>query len=720
MRKFAIFALSALALLSVAACRTASWRNETRKDWLIDPSPYAARIEPSDDGREILLANGLVERTLRLSPNAATVDYRNLITGESVIRAVRPEAALEIDGVRYKVGGLEGQPDQAYLLPPWLETMTADPNAFRFVDYKIGGIEPRLSYTPRRWAEGRPWPPRGRSLALRFVHDVLAGIDVTVHYEIYDGLPLIAKRLTISNKSPRPIRLNAFTSEILAVIEPEVSVGVPDQWERPNIHIETDYSFIGMSPKTATHAVFWIEDPSFTTQVNYDLKTPCVLECRPPLGPDAEIGPGASFDSFRTFELVNDSTDRERKGLALRRMYRTIAPWVTENPIFLHLNSVDSDIVKAAVDQCADVGFEMIILSFGSGLDMENEDPATLARMKDLADYGHAKGIELGGYSLLASRRVSEADDVINPKTGRTGGAVFGNSPCLGSPWGRDYFRKITAFFENTGFDILEHDGSYPGDVCASTLHPGHRGLADSQWTQWRTIADFYAWCRGRGIYLNVPDWYFLAGSSKTGIGYREVNWSLPRDRQIILGRQNLYDGTWEKTPSMGWTFVPLVQYQGGGEAATLEPLAEHLDAYEAHLVQNFGYGVQACYRGTRLYDAPATRELVRKWVGWYKTYRAILNSDIIHLRRPDGRDWDAVLHVNPSLPQKGLLLAFNPTDREITTTLTLPLAYTGLSETARIREGEGKPAAYRLDRDYRIELPVRVASRGFSWFVVE
>jgi len=71
-------------------------------------------------------------------------------------------------------------------------------------------------------------------------------------------------------------------------------------------------------------------------------------------------------------------------------------------------------------------------------------------------------------------------------------------------------------------------------------------------------------------------------------------------------------------------------------------------------------------------------------------------------------------------LPQKGLLLAFNPTDREITTTLTLPLAYTGLSETARIREGEGKPAAYRLDRDYRIELPVRVASRGFSWFVVE
>ena len=305
---------------------------------------------------------------------------------------------------------------------------------------------------------------------------------------------------------------------------------------------------------------------------------------------------------------------------------------------------------------------------------MENEDPVNIARMKDLADYSHSKGIELGGYSLLASRRISDGDDVINPKTGQHGGAIFGESPCLGSVWGREYFRKITAFFEKTGFDILEHDGSYPGDVCASIRHPGHRGLADSQWTQWKTITDFYAWCRGRNIYLNVPDWYFLAGSSKTGIGYREVNWSLPRDRQIMLGRQNLYDGTWEKTPSMGWTFVPLVEYQGGGTAATLEPLSEHLDAYEAHLVQNFGYGVQACYRGTRLYDADSTKALVQKWIAWYKKYREILNADVIHLRRPDGRDLDGILHVNPAGREKGLALFFNPTGAAIEKPIRRPL----------------------------------------------
>ena len=217
-----------------------------------------------------------------------------------------------------------------------------------------------------------------------------------------------------------------------------------------------------------------------------------------------------------------------------------------------------------------------------------------------------------------------------------------------------------------------------------------------------------------------MPDWYFLAGSNKTGIGYREVNWSLPRDRQIMLGRQNLYDGTWEKAPSMGWTFVPLVQYHGGGAAATLEPLAEHLDAYQAHLVQNLGYGVQACYRGPRLYDTEATRALVTRWVGWYRKYRDILNSDVIHIRRPDGRDLDAVLHANPALPQKGFLLVFNPTDAEIARPLAVPLYYTGLTDTARVREGEGPSRPVSIYRDYRAVIDVRVPANGFAWYVIE
>ena len=69
---------------------------------------------------------------------------------------------------------------------------------------------------------------------------------------------------------------------------------------------------------------------------------PVMLESRPPIGPDVTVEPGEAFETFRTFELVHDSTERERRGLAMRRMYRTIAPWVTENPILMHVRHADA------------------------------------------------------------------------------------------------------------------------------------------------------------------------------------------------------------------------------------------------------------------------------------------------------------------------------------------------------------------------------------------
>lgn len=142
---------------------------------------------------------------------------------------------------------------------------------------------------------------------------------------------------------------------------------------------------------------------------------------------------------------------------------------------------------------------------------------------------------------------------------------------------GKGLLSQTLSFFEKTGMDILEHDGSYPGDVCASTKHPGYRGLNDSQWTQWKTITDFY------------------------------------------------------------------------------------------------------------------------------KKYRAILDSDIIHVRRPDGRDIDCILHVNPQLPQKGLAMVYNPLNQSLKRVLKLPLYYTGLYDVAMISEQEGQPRPYKLDRKYFI-----------------
>ncbi|MBI3851612.1 MAG: alpha-galactosidase [Verrucomicrobia bacterium] len=722
MKLGSIFIYAAVVVLPISAHAAST----TPPDWLIDPAPYRARLITNIEGREIKLANGLVARTFRLAPNAATVGFDNLVTGEALLRGVKPEAIVEIDGIRYEIGGLKGQPNYAFLRPEWIEQLRADPAAFRFVRYEVGKPKERFAWKQvRHHAPDVKWPPAG--VHLRMDYDAPPGtngaaparIRVSVHYELYDGLPCYSKWLTVSNGTGKPIRLDRFSSEMLAVVERVAEVdALTAGLMAPNIHVETDMAFGGMMAAGANRRSFrWLPDPDFKSQVNYERKTPCLLETGPDLGPAQEIAPGGTIESFHSWVMPFENFDRERCGLAVRRMYRVIAPWATENPLMMHVRSADERTVTNAINQCAEVGFEMVILSFGSGFDLENEKPETLARARRYADYAHGKGIEIGSYSLLASRRVGGGNDVVMPP-GQS--PTFGNSPCLVSTWGTNYFRRLYEFHRDSGFTLLEHDGSYPGDVCQSDQHPGHRGLADSRWNQWREISDFYNWCRGQGIYLNVPDHYFLAGSSKTGMGYREDNWSLPREQQVIHTRQNIFDGTWEKTPSMGWMFVPLTEYQGGGAAATIEPLDEHLDHYERMLYSNLALGVQACYRGPRLYDTGRTQAMVKRWVDWFKAHRDILESDLIHGRRADARDLDWMLHVNPKLKEKGMLVVFNPLNQSVEKTLRVNLFYTGLTDKALVSEQARKSKTFKLNRDYTIELPVQVPAQGMNWFVIE
>ncbi|HOD81632.1 MAG: hypothetical protein BWX88_03274 [Planctomycetes bacterium ADurb.Bin126] len=703
--------------------------SDKRPDWLIDPSPYKAGAYRRAEGDEIVLSNGLVRRAFRLGPNAATVALDNLVTGQSILRGVKPEASVTVNGRRLDVGGLIGQPNYAYLLPEWLDKMTASPAAMCLVGFNVSQPTERFAWKRvRHCAGGVDWPPKGVCLRMDYAppagpqaKGVPAGLRVCVHYELYDHVPVLSKWITVRNDSQARLTVDRFTSETLAVVEQtnwvEAREGVAQP--RPDcLHVETDFAFGGFNPEnTSRHVVHWRNDPQYATQVNYLRQTPCLLVVEPTYGPAQDVEPGKTFESFRTFELLYDSTDRERRGLALRRMYRTIAPWVTENPLMHHMRIAKPQAVRAAIDQAAEVGFEMIILSFGSGFNMDNEDPAYLAAWKEIADYAHARKIEIGSYSLLSSRRVGGGNDIVCPPGQKP---THGTCPALTSEWGQKYFRRLEAFYEKTGFDLLEHDGSYPGDVDVTPRPPLQKGQNDSRWVQWRIISDFYKWCRGRGVYLNVPDFYYLAGSNKCGMGYRETNWSLPRAMQVIHTRQNVYDGTWTKTPSMGWMFVPLSQYHGGGAAATIEPLDTHLDHYRRMIDSNLGLGVQACYRGPRLFDTPRTRDMVKGRVAWFKTYRDILESDVVHGRRCDGRDLDWMLHVNPALQRKGMLVVYNPLTRPAEKPLRVNLYYTGLRDTARIRCQDGPPKDYPIDRDYGVSLPVRVEPESMIWFVIE
>lgn len=701
--------------------------NTAQQDWLINPVNKTANIYRSADSKDIILDNGLLKRSFRVQPNLTCIDFSNQTTNEQLLRAVSPEAKITINSKDYNIGGLYGQKEKAYLKREWINELKANKEDFQYKSYRVTSVSPYVNWKlpATRWASNKK-QPEGKMITFTFESNqsALKGLRVNVNYELYNGIPLLCKWVSIENKSNRTVKIDKVINEILAATEEESAVaGSTEEMKSPHgLYVESNYAFNNaMAARLSDHTTHWKADSTYTSQVSYALKTPCLLEVYPPIGPGIELKPGQTFKSIRTNELLLEGYDRERNGLAQRMMYHKIAPWATENPIFMHLISVDPKKVKEAIDQCAAVGYEGVILSFFSGLDMEDTSAKNISYFKGLADYAHSKGILLGGYSLFSSRRINDEEDVIDPKTGKADvHALYAKAPCLASNWGLNYLKTLKNFMKTTGFDIFEHDGPYAGDVCASTKHPGHTGLNDSQWAQMELQKGFYRWCAENGIYVNAPDWYFLDGTNKIGLGYREQNFSLPREQQVVLNRQNIYDGTWEKMPSMNWGFVPLTEYHGGGAAATLEPLAEHLDAYELLMMQYYGAGVQACYRGPRLYDTGETKKLVIKVISWYKKYRTILNSQIIHMRRADGRDWDGILHVNPSGQEKGLAMLYNPLNEPITRKIKLPLYYTGLTKKATIREKEGKNRAYTIDKDNNASFEVTIPANGYTWLVIQ
>jgi hypothetical protein len=693
------------------------------KDWLIHTPAQKAGVYSSQDGKDIILYNGLVKRTFRMSPNLTCFDFKNLSNGQQLLRAVRPEAVVTINGLAYAVGGLTGQKEKAYLMPSWIDGFKSGETDFQYAGVEVTDLTPFINWKRRTWAYNTA-QPKGKLIKFRFISSLahLKGLEVEVNYELYNGLPLIVKWVTVKNNSTNSITINRIVNETLGLVEEESAVvGSPDQMKKQHgLYVETNYAFNNaMRYDISDQTTHWKIDSTYTSQVNYNYQTPCVLEVYPEKVLAVDLQPGEVMKSPRTHELLMDSYDRERRGLMIQQMYATVAPWTTSNPIFMHLVSRDDDQVRTAVDQCLATGYEALILSFGSHCNMEDTAVLNVTKWKALADYAHSKGILIGSYSLFSSRRINDETDVIDPKTGKPGGAFFGNAPCMGSVWGLNYLARLKYFMTATGFDLFENDGPYPGDVCASTVHPGHKGLEDSQWRQMELQKGLYRWCNENGIYVNAPDWYFLDGTHKIAVGYREVNFSLSREQQMILNRQNIHDGTKEKLPSMGWGFVPLTRYQGGGPEAVLEPLKDHLKEYEQLMVQYYGAGVQACYRGPRLYDTDSTRKLVTNTVAWYKKYRDILNAPMVHLRRADGRDWDGWMHVSPTLKDRAFVLLFNPTSEVLKRIIRLPLYYTGLKDAALVRLKDKQELMVRPGHDRSIELTVNIPPGGYTWYVI-
>jgi len=284
------------------------------------------------------------------------------------------------------------------------ETIETDAESFQYAGHQLQSIEAPFPYTPMRHVmPGFSWPPKGVRLDVLFkapnTADVPANhkqVEVTIHYQMYDGIPAMTKWVTVKANEAvwNKVTCSFVSLEVLAVNQPFSRISTwdalsPHKPDGPdNIY---DWMYVDIN-RPYGGQVNWQTDASqsatagsFQPLLNVTMSEPVPVVT---LSED-------DYVSFQVNELAHCSQDPTRKSLARNRLLRLLAPHIQENPIFFHMTDPSSGPFREAVDQLAEVGFEMIIYSFFTSFNMENENETYIESIaKDVA-YANSKGLEV-------------------------------------------------------------------------------------------------------------------------------------------------------------------------------------------------------------------------------------------------------------------------------------------------------------------------------------
>ena len=258
--------------------------------------------------------------------------------------------------------------------------------------------------------------------------------EVVVNYEMFDNVPILSKWLSIKAKKG-PLQFAVRQIEVLSLNWP---------WSKQG------YGWLEVVPELPRGtSIKW------TTEDNKELGSfQPLLTCSYDKNFSLPLANGEEFESYKVFEVLVGSNDKERSGLALRRLRRLLAPQSQENPIYFHMTNGSSEAFRFAVDQVSEVGFEMIFYSFGSGFDLETKD---LSRLKADIAYANAKGLEVGGYDLIAWTRRPTSDKWL-AVTNETA-----PSACMASGWYDYLLSKVKRVRYEANLTAIETDGPYSG-----------------------------------------------------------------------------------------------------------------------------------------------------------------------------------------------------------------------------------------------------------------
>lgn len=426
-----------------------------RGDWLRSDFTEPVTLNTQQKGK-LTLTNGLIARSFDYSIDFVTTDFYSHEYNASLLRAINPEAIISLDGLIYPIGGVVSNMPRAYLDRDLLMLSKQNDKAFHYDSHQIVAQDVPYPYTPMRGVEPKAvhWPPRGLRLDVHFKAPYWApeyhkSVVATVHYEMFQGIPLLRKWVSITSNSPAAstIEANVLSVELLSLNQ---------DWGQPRF--VNEYSAAGEGRLGASKIyiktnephgtlVTWNQEPevrntmpgSFDTAVNCSYQMALAVALDKP------------FKSFAVHELVVGTLDPERFSLAHHRMLRLLAPQIQESPVFFHMTNSDPKKVRDVIDQLADVGFEMLLYSFGSGFNPESHDPAYIKEIASIVSYAKSRGIEVGGYDLICWTRSVQADWMA--VDGRN--ASFG-SACFASGWYDKLTDTLDSFIKLTGtFQVL-------------------------------------------------------------------------------------------------------------------------------------------------------------------------------------------------------------------------------------------------------------------------
>jgi len=372
------------------------------------------------------LAGFLVFVTLD-APQGPSASIGGVVTSPSFGRSVSSGAFLNRTG-------LDGP---GALIPDPSSTL------FTFLNYSTGSLQAPFSWTPgsRGSDPAIPWPPPGLRLEVFFSGGSIGqwqGVYVKIIYECFDGIPLLSKQIEIWGSSSGGPMLYSLVVEDLAVnvgyapvagmayagSSSDIPSGNPIFLGTGKLTVITDLQY-------GTHAN-WTNDCLLSSGCDAGSTQPRVsIGDDPGLSVPLDGSSAAPWVSVRAYLLLNDDgpeqglavplypssetywgctlgpcepgsgtafegTFTERRGLALRRFLLAVAPQVSENPLQYHLAVSDSVSVRAACDQMASVGWEMLVLSYGSGFNLESTDPTYIASVAADVAYCRALNVEVG------------------------------------------------------------------------------------------------------------------------------------------------------------------------------------------------------------------------------------------------------------------------------------------------------------------------------------